>query len=136
MHLSITPMKPSKFVLFAIAALFYAADLQGALFDFFRSPTGVYIQEETGFYNKEIEEIDVRSDNTYVWKTTTQYKFPDIPEHSVDSNVRGRWRSSGATVSFYLGDDTKGEVWKEFTLDDGDLIEKTGQKRRFAKKRS
>jgi hypothetical protein len=129
-------MKSRSFVLALSLSVFLPYIVFGGLLDVFRSATGVYTWEATKVMGKDIEEIDVRSDDTFVWKVTSRLEFPGEPAHESTFYWRGRWKIFGSKVSFYTGDDDSGDSFKDFALDDGDLIEKTGLKRRFSRRRS
>lgn len=109
--------------------------VQAGLFDRIKSPTGVYSYEENVVYGANLEEIDVRSDKTFIWKFTMRIKAPNLHSFEEVSFIRGRWRSSFGDVFFFTGKKEADGIFREFALDDGDLIEKSGLKRRFAKKK-
>ena len=103
--------------------------------DYFRSASGVYTWEKKWFMKTELEEIDIRSDNTFVWKMTTRLQFPDQPERDFDSQIRGRWTSSGTEIRFFVGEDTSGDPFRTLRQDGGDLVEDSGLKKRYAKRK-
>lgn len=107
--------------------------LNGAITDYFRSATGVFSWHKTTAINESREEIDIRSDKTYVWTFRSRVTYPGVVPNQSEFSRRGKWKSSGAAVSLFIGDGPD-RVSFEFTMDDGDLIEKAGLKRRFARK--
>ena len=128
-------MKSVRFRLFILLTLLLFIPAQAGLLDRLKSPTGVYTYEENVVYGANLEEIDVRSDKTFIWKFTRRINFPNVPLYEEVTYIRGRWRSSYGDVSLFTDEKAKGAILREFTIDDGDLIEKSELKRRFAKKK-
>lgn len=112
----------------------YIMPVQAGLLDRFKSPSGVYTCEVyVNVITTNLEEIDIRSDKSFVWKTTMRIRHPDPDMPGMDrvSYLRGSWKSSFGEVSFYI--DGYNDAVFIFVIDDGDLIEKTGSQRRFSK---
>lgn len=129
------PVRAMKTVatLLLVSLCILAGAAKAAIWDTFRSPTGVYTWSESTAFKESVEEIDVRSDNTYIWTFRTKFTYPGIPPNQSEYSRRGHWKSFGAAVTLFLGDNT--ETSFAFNVDDGDLIEKAGQRRRFNKKK-
>lgn len=126
-----------------VVCLLLSASVQASLLDYFSSPTGVYkFESKDPIGVSHLETLDLRGDKTFVWESRMVLPLDAqglmIRPDSV-STVRGNWRSSfGKTTLTWTvtAGGNSNTVKYEFTLDDGDLIEQIGDKRRFSKSKS
>ena len=125
-----------KSILRTLALLIFVvltAAAQAGLLDYFRKPSGLYVSTNvTGGFSTVVSELDFRADNTFTWKEYERKEYSnDQVINKVAFAVNGTWILPLGAVKLEL----KGlNAPFFFVLDEGDLIEQQGAKRRFLNK--